>query len=428
MPERVGHEVADQLTKRKQAISANHACEIGMVDQTFGNNVNEFQQDLHERVTRYLIENQHAVLSRKQQALSEGKLTEIERSRSRELAIMKKNFQTEEYKSSRNAFVSKQKPLATPIHLTKRCGQVMSGRKVADKILEDLEKRVNDRLVSGTPRRPKLSILLVGDRPDSKLYVDKKIAMSEKLGIIADLHHFRGPEEGKVLQEKLIAKIHQLNADDDVDGIMLQVPTIRGVNSHEVVTFIDHDKDVDCLNPSNFHGCLDSSSQGTKFLPPCPEGILDLLLAYGIPLKGQHAIVLGSSANLGWPVACLLEREGCQVTVLNIDGSSNLKMFVPSADIIVSAVGECNVITEDMVKPGAVVIDAGISFDNDGKVLGDISTSAKKTVAGMYSPVPNGVGPMTVAKLMENVVKSYEINTATINADVSDDDVEINFA
>lgn len=137
------------------------------------------------------------------------------------------------------------------------------------------------------------------------------------------------------------------------------------------------DKDVDYLNPSHFYGCLDSSSQGTKFLPPCPDGILDLLLTYGTPLKGQHTVIVGSSANLGWPVACLLEREGCQLTVLNIDGSSDLKNFVSTADIIVSAVGESNVITEDMVKPGVV-----------------------------------------------DVVKRYEINMSTINADASD--LEIN--
>lgn len=288
--------------------------------------------------------------------------------------------------------------------------QVMSGKKAASNILENLKDTVGS--LDEAARKPKIAILLVGDKPDSKVYVDKKIAAAEKVGIIADLHHFSGASTGgHSLQDELVGKIHELNNDDSIDGIMLQVPTLLGVDADEVVSHIGAEKDVDCLNPSNFHSCLTANhdSQQGAFVPPCPAGILDLIMEYGgSNLKGKHAVVVGSSANLGFPVACLLERQGCRVTIVNVHGASKMKYHTSSADIVVSAVGKPNLITEDMVKPGAILVDAGISFDKNGKIVGDISRAAKKDVSGMYTPVPNGVGPMTVAKLMQNVVKSYE--------------------
>lgn len=399
--------MASKLTLDKQAISAERSAAIGMIDEVFGGNVNEFQEQLHGKVMQYMSENQQSIIKKKQENMTKEEIEKIEQHRHEELVIMKHNFKSKEYKDARKGFVMKEKSLATPTHLTERRGQVMSGKKFSKKLLKKLEKKIS----TFDGRKPKISILLVGDRPDSKVYVDSKIAEAKQIGIETELFWYKGPKQGSDLQVELVDKIQELNHDESVDGIMLEVPTLLGVDANTLIPEIELDKDVDCLNPINFHGCLtaNESHNEATFIPPCPAGILELILGYGGNLKGQNAVVIGSSLNLGWPVACLLEREGCQVTVVNVNGSSNIADHTATADIIVSAVGKANLITDEMVKPGAIVVDAGISVDEEGKMVGDVSEVAKKEVSGMYSPVPNGVGPMTVAKMMENVVKSYEM-------------------
>lgn len=406
LPKRVGSEMASKLTQGKQALSAERSAEIGMIDEVFGGNVREFQEQLHGKVQQYMSENQQSILTKKQETMTDEEIEKIEQHRHGELVIMKHNFKSKEFKDARKGFVMKEKALVSPPHLTERRGQVMSGKKLSKKLLKNLEKKIS----TFEGRKPKITILLVGDRPDSKVYVDSKIAQAENIGIEAELLWYKGPKEGSDLQAELVEKIQELNHDDTVDGIMLEVPTLLGVDANTLIPEIGLDKDVDCLNPTNFHGCLTANeSYNETFIPPCPAGILELILGYGGNLKGQNAVVIGSSLNLGWPVACLLEREGCQVTVINVDGSAHIADHTSVADIVVCAVGKPDLITDDMVKPGAILVDAGISVDEEGKIIGDISKVAKKEVSGMYSPVPNGVGPMTVAKMMENVVKSYEM-------------------
>ncbi len=295
--------MATKLTQSKDAISAERSFEIGMIDKVLGKNVNEFQDQVHSAVLGYLHSNKDNILMNKKVELTDSKIEQIEQHRSGELAIMRQNFQSKEYKDARERFVMKKKALVSPSHLTKRRGQVMSGKKLSKHIMKSLGKKID----SYPGRKPKLAVLLVGDRPDSKVYVDNILAKAETVGMEAELIWFKERLEGVNLENELIETIERLNNDDSVDGIMLKVPTLLGVDANTIIPNISVDKDVDCLNPENFHGCLNANESHYKtcFVPPCPAGILELIVSHGVNLKGKNAVVVGSSTNLGWPVACL---------------------------------------------------------------------------------------------------------------------------
>jgi len=405
LPLRVGYEKALEITESKQAMSMAEALALNLVDGVIAPNVESFQEALHSEVLQLLANcTVRDELAEKQQS-SKERFQELEHCRSRELAIMFGNFESLEYCLARERFVAKKKPVATPAHLTSRRGELMDGVALAKTMQKRSALEIQDAMLTAG-RPPVLGVVLVEGRSDSKLYVKKKVEAARSIGAVARVLELpaRSPE---LVRQDIIAAVERWNVDPAVDGIMIQLP-VAGIKQEEVCEHISMVKDVDCLNPNNFRHFLTTGShtaQSVPFKPPCPFGILELLLHYQVPLKGRSATVVGTSPNLGLPTACLLSHEGCQVTQLDIN-SQDLARHLRSADVVVSAVGVPNLIRPDMLQDGAVVVDAGISLKERGRLCGDVDPEVRN-MASMITPVPGGVGPMTVAMLMRNLTINY---------------------
>jgi putative two-component system hydrogenase maturation factor HypX/HoxX len=404
LPRRVGSSASLQITNSLQAFSALEAQEAGMLDGVIAPDVETFQACLHSEVLH--LKRGHGARSLLgEKELGAGSLFEkLERCRQRELAIMRNNFATMEYKEARTRFVMKKKPPCTPAHLTERRGVRMDGAKLAKSILKQLSGRMG--LASAVAGRPaRLGIVLAEGRDDSSLYVTKKVEAARAIGVDVVVERV-GASTPEKLRRSIVDAIQAWNEDPTFDGIMVQLP-IRGISGTDVCREIGLEKDVDCLNPTNFQHFLEPQPDASAtFLPPCPLGILKLLLHYQVPLKGRRATVIGTSSNLGLPVACLLSREGCQTTMVEIN-AEELTGHLKDADIVVSGVGSPGLISREALKDGAVVVDVGISFNADGKVVGDLDDKVRE-VTSLYSPVPGGVGPMTIATLLWNLTKKFE--------------------
>ena len=251
-----------------------------------------------------------------------------------------------------------------------------------------------------TGRAPCLAVILVGEDPASKVYVNNKKKACEACGITS--LEFLFPED--TAQETLEAKIRELNADPAVDGILCQLPLPKHMDKLAVLEAISPDKDVDGFHPVNV-GRLHNDAPG--FLPCTPAGIIEMLKYEQIPIAGKRAVMVGRSKIVGKPAAALLMRENATVTVCHTH-TENLKEETLRADILVAAVKVPRFITADMVKPGATVIDVGINRMEDGSLVGDVDFDNVKEVAGAITPVPGGVGPMTIAMLMQNTVEAYK--------------------
>ena len=271
---------------------------------------------------------------------------------------------------------------------------LIGGKELAAGIREEAARRVADLLARF--RRPCLAVILVGEDPASKVYVKNKQTACEACGIEARTCLL--PENTP--QAALLELIAQLNADDGVDGILCQLPLPRHIDKTAVIDAIAPEKDADGFSPVNM-GKLVLDLPGV--LPCTPAGIIEMLRYAGIPIAGRRAVVLGRSRIVGKPVAALLMREDATVTVCHTK-TADLPAVAREADILIAAVGVPRFVTAEMVKPGAAVIDVGIHRMPDGKLCGDVDFDAVKQVAGAISPVPGGVGPMTVAMLMKNTV------------------------
>jgi methylenetetrahydrofolate dehydrogenase (NADP+)/methenyltetrahydrofolate cyclohydrolase len=243
---------------------------------------------------------------------------------------------------------------------------------------------------------PGLVVVLSGDDPASQVYVKNKVKTCQELGMNSTLHHL----PASTTQEELMTLVQKLNADPAVHGILVQLPLYKHLQEGPVLLAIDPDKDVDGFHPINVGRLW--TDQGGLF--PCtPVGSLELIKSTGVSLAGKHAVVVGRSNIVGKPMASLLLKQSCTVTIAH-SKTADLPALCRTADILVAAVGRTKMLTKDYIKPGAVVIDVGINRDEAGKLCGDVDFEGAKEVAGYITPVPGGVGPMTIALLMKNTL------------------------
>ena len=283
-----------------------------------------------------------------------------------------------------------------------KTAQILDGKALATKIQGELSDRVRS-LQTQIGRLPGLAVLMVGDNPASAAYVRNKERACAKVGIASFGKHY----PANATQAELELAIHALNEDDRVDGILVQLPLPDHLDAISLLYQIAPDKDADGLHPIN----LGRLVRGEEGLRSCtPAGVMRLLQEYQIDLKGKNAVVLGRSILVGKPMALMLLEADCTVTVAH-SRTQNLESITSQADILIAAVGRTEMITANMVKPGAVVIDVGINrvvnLDGTSRLAGDVDFDAVKTVADFITPVPGGIGPMTVAMLLENTVSSY---------------------
>ena len=273
--------------------------------------------------------------------------------------------------------------------------KILDGKSLRDKLLEDLKTEID-----GFEVKPSLAVILVGNDPASRIYVNNKKKTAEKLGIISTV--FTYPEE--VAEDVIINKIDELNSDKSVHAILVQLPLPEHLDKNKIINRISPSKDVDCFTFENY-GKLASGLEPAVY--PCtPNGVLLLLKEYGIDLDGKYVAVIGRSNLVGKPMGLLAMRENATVTFCH-SHTKNLSEITKRADVIISATGH-PVIKGDMVKEGAVVVDVGIFKDENGKLRGDVEFDDVFDIAGFISPVPGGVGPMTIASLMLNTVKLYK--------------------
>lgn len=277
--------------------------------------------------------------------------------------------------------------------------QILDGKALAAEIRSEVKTQVAALAEKGVSTA--LAVILVGDDSASQVYVRNKIKACADTGIRS--LEFRMPAE--TTQQQLLAKIAELNADESVDGILVQLPLPKQINADAVIAAIDPAKDVDGFHVANA-GALVTGKQG--FVPCTPFGVMRLIEKSGVNPRGKSAVIVGRSNIVGKPMALLLLAADATVTVAH-SRTPDLRAVTRNADILVAAVGRAKLIKADMVKPGAVVIDVGMNRDENGKLCGDVDFAEVKEVAGSITPVPGGVGPMTIAMLMQNTVLAAQM-------------------
>ena len=265
-----------------------------------------------------------------------------------------------------------------------------------------LRAQVTERAAALAQRgmQPGLAVILVGEDPASQVYVRNKVRACEDCGI-----HSRFEKYAATLsQEALLARIEALNADPAIHGILVQMPLPKHIDPHRVIETISPSKDVDGYSILSA-GELMTGAPG--FNPCTPYGCMKLIDSTGVPLRGKHAVVIGRSNTVGKPMALMLLQQNATVTICH-SATGDIKSHTLQADVVVAAVGRRNVLTADMVKPGAIVIDVGMNRNHEGKLCGDVDFAAVRQVAGFITPVPGGVGPMTITMLLVNTLEAAE--------------------
>jgi|TARA_Y100000310_G_scaffold308996_1_gene352655 methylenetetrahydrofolate dehydrogenase (NADP+)/methenyltetrahydrofolate cyclohydrolase len=271
---------------------------------------------------------------------------------------------------------------------------IIDGKKIAEEVLLELKDKI-DKL----DKKPGLAVIIVGDNKASKIYVRKKEEACTKIGIYSEKHEL----EESTSEEKLIELIDELNNKDDIHGILVQLPLPGHINEDKVINAILPSKDVDGFHPVS----IGKLFIGENRLVPCtPKGIMKLIESTGEEIEGKNAVVIGRSNIVGKPVALLLLQKNATVTVCH-SKTENINEITKNADILVAAVGKPKLVTEDMVKEGAIVIDVGMNRTEEG-LCGDVDFENVKEKCSFITPVPGGVGPMTVAMLMENCLECFE--------------------
>lgn len=274
---------------------------------------------------------------------------------------------------------------------------ILDGKLIRDQVLNELGPRVAALMAQG--HRPQLAVILIGNNPASEVYVRNKIAACEKVGILSQ----KLTPPASVSTEELFAIIEDLNKDPNVHGILVQLPLPPQVDASLILDSIAPEKDVDGFHPVNSGKLL----AGVPGLRPCtPSGVMELLRRYEIPISGRKAVVVGRSDIVGKPMAILLLAANATVTICH-SRTSNLAEECRRADILVAAIGRAEMLGEDHIQPGAVVIDVGMNRV-DGKLTGDVDPEAMARLSSAYTPVPGGVGPLTIAMLMSNTVQAAE--------------------
>jgi len=272
---------------------------------------------------------------------------------------------------------------------------ILDGKKCSEMHLEILKEQIED---SG--HHPHLATIIVGNDPASKMYVRMKHRACERVGIGSA--GIELPDDTTTVN--VLEKVRQLNTDPEIDGILIQLPLPKRVDTKRVILAVSPEKDVDGFHPENL-GLLFSGRP--RFTPCTPTGIMTLLSEYKIPVSGAHAVVAGRSIDVGRPMAALLINADATVTICH-SRTRNINEELKRADILISAIGRAHFIQPPMVKPGAVVIDVGIN-QLDGKLVGDVDFAAVIDIVSSITPVPGGVGPMTIATLMENTFRAAKV-------------------
>ncbi len=277
--------------------------------------------------------------------------------------------------------------------------QIIDGKKLAQDLKQQCKKRIDDRLANQL-RAPGLAVVLVGADPASEVYVRNKRQSCDQIGVLSK--SFDLPES--TTQQELFELVTELNNDNEIDGILVQLPLPDHIDTSLIIEHIDPAKDVDGFHPYN----IGRLAQRIPLLRPCtPWGIMKMLDSVGENYKGKHAVIVGASNHVGRPMAMELLLAGATVTTTH-RFTSNLPELVALADILVVAVGKPGIVKGEWVKEGATVIDVGINRSEDGKLVGDVDFEAAAKHAAYITPVPGGVGPMTVAMLMSNTVDSAD--------------------
>ena len=283
--------------------------------------------------------------------------------------------------------------------------QLLDGKAVSAQMKKEMAEEVAQIKAAGG-KIPHLAAILVGHDGGSETYVASKVKTCEEIGFKSTLIRY----EDDVTEEELLRRVDELNNDPDVDGFIVQLPLPKHISEQKIIEAIDYRKDVDGFHPIN----VGRMSIGLPcFVSATPAGILELLKRYEIETSGKHCVVLGRSNIVGKPMAMLLLHENGTVTICH-SHTKNLKEICKTADILVVAVGKAKFVTGDMVKPGAVVIDVGMNRDENGKLCGDVDYESAEAVAGYLTPVPGGVGPMTITMLMKNAVTAAKIQNGLV--------------
>ncbi len=272
--------------------------------------------------------------------------------------------------------------------------KLIDGKAVSAKLRESLKQEVANLAEEGIT--PGLAVIIVGDDPASKVYVRNKEKACEELGIYSEKYEL----PAQTTQEELTELVKKLNQKPDIDGILVQLPLPKHLDEKAIIETISPSKDVDAFHAQNVGRIMIGDY---KFLPCTPAGIMELIASTGIPVEGKECVVVGRSNIVGKPMAMLLLHQNGTVTICH-SRTKNLAEVTKRADILVVAIGKAKFITADMVKEGAVVIDVGMNRDENGKLCGDVDFDAVCEVAGAITPVPGGVGPMTITMLMRNTI------------------------
>jgi len=273
---------------------------------------------------------------------------------------------------------------------------IIDGKIISSSVKEKIKSEVNALKEKGI--KPGLVVIKVGDDPASAVYVRNKKRACEELGIYSE--EYALPEQ--TTEKELLDLIKELNTREDIDGILCQLPLPKHLNETAVINAISPEKDVDCFHPENVGKVLIGED---GFKPCTPAGVIEMLKYSGVEIAGKNCVVLGRSNIVGKPMALLLLAENGTVTVCH-SKTKNLKDITKKADILIAAIGKAKFVTADMVKKGAVVIDVGINRDENGKLCGDVDFESAEKVAGAITPVPGGVGPMTITTLLENTLRA----------------------
>ncbi|HDD7201141.1 bifunctional methylenetetrahydrofolate dehydrogenase/methenyltetrahydrofolate cyclohydrolase FolD [Staphylococcus aureus] len=272
--------------------------------------------------------------------------------------------------------------------------KILDGKQIAKDYRQGLQDQVEALKEKGFT--PKLSVILVGNDGASQSYVRSKKKAAEKIGMISEIVHL----EETATEEEVLNELNRLNNDDSVSGILVQVPLPKQVSEQKILEAINPEKDVDGFHPINI-GKLYIDEQ--TFVPCTPLGIMEILKHADIDLEGRNAVVIGRSHIVGQPVSKLLLQKNASVTILH-SRSKDMASYLKDADVIVSAVGKPGLVTKDVVKEGAVIIDVGNTPDENGKLKGDVDYDAVKEIAGAITPVPGGVGPLTITMVLNNTL------------------------
>jgi methylenetetrahydrofolate dehydrogenase (NADP+)/methenyltetrahydrofolate cyclohydrolase len=286
--------------------------------------------------------------------------------------------------------------------------QLIDGKLIAQKVRDNVAAEVAKRTAAGKPK-PTLATVLVGDRVDSATYVASKGKACQELGMGSSNHHL----PADISQEDLEKVIRDLNADVNTSGILVQLPLPSHLNEERVLQLISIEKDVDGFSPINI-GRLAQKGRDPLFVPCTPYGCIYLLEQSGVKIEGANAVVLGRSNIVGMPAALLLVGKNATVTICH-SRTKDLPSVIRQADILIAAIGKTEMVRGDWIKPGAAVIDVGINSKPDAskksgyRLVGDVNFEEAKEVAGFITPVPGGVGPMTIAMLMRNTLRAAQI-------------------